>query len=132
LSEKEEENMANWQALKAQVLADGTIDEAEVEMLRRELYADGQIDREEADVLVALRNEARSVCPAFEVLYFEAIAQHILADGVIDAAEAAWLRQMLFADGKIDEGEKRFLTRLRSEARQVSPEFQQLCAECLK
>ena len=42
------------------------------------------------------------------------------------------LRRMLFADGKIDEGEKRFLADLRTNARQVSPEFQALYDECLR
>ena len=40
--------------------------------------------------------------PAFEQFFYQAIKDHILADGRIDAEEAAWLRRMLFADGKIE------------------------------
>src|SRR5207244_508489 len=104
----------------------------EVEVIRRELYADGTIDRDEVEFLIALRNEARSVCPAFEQLFFQALKQNVLADGSIDAAEADWLRRMLFADGTIDDREKQFLRELKNEAQQASPEFQALYRECMK
>jgi hypothetical protein len=129
---EEDHDMADLQKLKVQLLADGKIDDQEVEVIRRELYADGQIDREEVEFLIALRNEARSVCPAFEKLFFQAVKQNVLTDGSIDAEEAAWLRKMLFADAKIDPQEKQFLKDLKSEARQVSREFQQLYDECMK
>lgn len=124
--------MADLQKLKAQILADGTIDESEVEIIRRELYADNKIDQDEVEFLIALRNEAKRVCPAFEELFFKAIKQNVLADGYIDAPEAAWLRKMLFADGKVDENEKKFLRELRTEAAKISPEFQALYDECMK
>jgi uncharacterized tellurite resistance protein B-like protein len=117
--------------LKAAILADGNIDDHEVEMIRRELYADGKIDEDEVEFLITLRNEARAVCPAFEEFFFEAIKQNVLTDGAIDAEEAVWLREMLYADGKIDERERKFLRTLRNEARRVSPEFQQLYEECM-
>ncbi len=124
--------MADLKQLKANILADGTIDDQEVEVIRRELYADGEIDREEVEFLISLRNEAQSTCPGFEKLFFEALKKNVLADGAIDAEEAAWLRKMLFADGKIDEGEKRFLTDLKKQAKKVGPEFQKLYEECMK
>ena len=124
--------MTDLNQLKAAILADGRIEEEEVELLRRELYADGQIDRDEVEFLIALRNEAKATCPSFEGFFFEALKHNVLADGSIDAAEAAWLRQMLFADGKIDDAEKQFLRELRAGARAVSREFQQLYDECLK
>jgi hypothetical protein len=124
--------MADLQNLKAQILADGTIEDHEVEVIRRELYADGTIDREEVEFLIALRNEARSVCPAFEQLFFQAVKQNVLTDGSIDAEEAAWLRQMLFADGKIDAREKEFLSELKNEARRVCREFRRLYDECME
>jgi uncharacterized membrane protein YebE (DUF533 family) len=128
---KKECIMASLQELKAQILADGKIDDAEVEVLRKELYADGKIDRDEVEFLVSPRNEAKSACPAFEQLFFQALKENVLADGSVDADEAACLRQALYADGKVDEAEKRFLRELRAEARQVSPEFQRLCDEAL-
>ncbi len=124
--------MADLKQLKADILADGKIEDDEVEVIRRELYADGQIDQDEVEFLIALRNEARSTCPAFERLFFEAVKQNVLTDGSVDAEEADWLRRMLFADGKIDDNEKQFLRELRSQARKVSPEFQKLYDECMK
>ena len=123
--------MADLQKLKAEILADGRIEDPEVEVIRRELFADGKIDREEVEFLLALRREARSVCRSFERLFFEALKQNVLADGSVDAEEAGWLRRMLFADGRFDEAEKNFLWDLRSRARDVSPEFLQLYYECM-
>ena len=56
----------------------------------------------------------------------------VLADGSVDATETAWLRSLLLADGVIDEREKRLLREIRSQAKEVSPEFQRLYDECLK
>src|SRR5438067_8528872 len=101
--------MARLDELKAQILADGRIDDSEVEVIRRELYADGKIDREEVEFLIELRDAAKEVAPSFERLFFQAVKQNVLADGSVDAEEVEWLRRMLFADGKIDDAEKRFL-----------------------
>jgi len=124
--------MSRLQEIKARVLADGVIDDAEVQELRAELYADGKIDRDEANLLFELRNEAKQTCASFDKLCFDAVKQNLLADGSLDADEATWLRKMLFADGKIDAAEKQFLQELRTQAKQVSPEFQKLMDECLK
>jgi uncharacterized tellurite resistance protein B-like protein len=124
--------MADWKRLKAEILADGRIEDDEVARLRTELYADGQIDKDEVEFLIALRNEAIATCPAFEQLFFRALKDNVLADGSIDAEEASWLRRVVFADGKIDDRERQFLRELRREARQVSPEFQRLHDECVK
>jgi len=124
--------MSKLEDLKKRMLADGVIDDAEVAELRKELFADGKIDRDEADLLVALRDEAKQVSSGFEGLFYEAIKQHVLGDGQIDADEAAWLRKVLLADGKIDAAERKLLTDLHTQARQVSTEFQQLFDECMK
>jgi uncharacterized tellurite resistance protein B-like protein len=123
--------MADLQKLKATILADGMIENHEVEIIRQSLYADGKIDKDEVEFLIALRNEAQRVCSAFEEYFFEAVKQNVLTDGFLDAEEADWLRRMLYADGKIEERERKFLWELRHEAERVSPEFQQLYYECL-
>ena len=46
--------------------------------------------------------------------------------------ESAWLRRMLFADGKIDDEERKFLHELKGEAKQVSHEFEALFNESMK
>jgi hypothetical protein len=54
-----------------------------------------------------------------------------MADGTIDAREAGWLREMLFADRKIDANEKKFLARIKKAAKSTSPQFEQLYQECM-
>jgi hypothetical protein len=125
--------MADWQKLAAKaILADGKIDDAEVKILQKELYADGVIDKKEVQFLIGLRNQAKgNVSPSFTRLFFKAIKDNVLKDGVIDAAEAKWLREMLYADNKIDDDEKKFLRDLKRAAKKVSPVFQKLYDECV-
>jgi len=133
--------MAEWKNLAiALTLADGKIDDDEVKILKKELWADGEIDEDEVKFLIELRNAAQKKARArkeevnanFEKLFFRAIEENVLKDGQIDAAEAKWLETMLFADGKIDDNEKKFLTRIKKAATRTSPAFDTLCARCLK
>jgi len=125
--------MANWRNLcKAALLADGQIDEREVALIRKEFFADGRIDRSELEFLLEVKKEAASAVPSFQKLLFEAVRNVILADGVIDAEEAAWLRTWIYADGKVDADEKHWLRELKLLASRVSPEFMTLYNECLK
>lgn len=132
--------MADFRKLALEViLADGTIDDAEVRVLQKELWADKKIDAKEVEFLIELRNAAQKkarakkeeVNPKFETLFFKAIEQNVLRDGRISAKEANWMRKMLFADGKIDDNEKKFLAKIKKAATKTSPEFEQLCQECL-
>src|ERR1700730_10083578 len=116
--------MPNLREIEGKILANGRVDTPELEILRKELYADGKIDRQEADFLVELHKRVQHLTPAFEHFFYAAIKHHILADSRIDAEEAAWLRRMLFADGKIDDHERKFLHELKGEAKEVGPEFE--------
>lgn len=114
------------------ILAKGRVDTPELKALHRQLYAaGGKIGRMEADFLVELHKRVQHPNPAFEQLYYQAIKDHILARGRIDDEEAAWLRRMVFANGKIEDEERKFLHELKGEARQVSPEFEELFEECM-
>ena len=124
--------MLKLRQIEQDILAKGKIDKPELELLRRELYAGGKIDRQKADFLVELHKRVQHMNPAFQHFFYQAIKDHILADGDIDTEEAAWLRQMLFADGKIDDEERKFLHELKGEAKKVSREFETLFAECMK
>lgn len=125
--------MADWKKLlKDVLLADGAIDADESKLIEAELIADGVIDEEEVDFIVELRNEATACSPEFIKFFFTALASNILEDGVVDASEAAKLREILFADGVIDADEKAFLTEIKSKAKSTSPEFEALYAECMK
>jgi len=132
--------MADWRKLALEtILADGVIDDAEVRVLQKELWADKKIDAKEVEFLIELRNSAQKkakakkveVNPKFETLFFKAIEQNVLRDGKISNKEAGWLRKMLFADGKIDDNEKKFLGRIKKSATKTSPDFDQLYQECL-
>jgi hypothetical protein len=124
--------MLKSRQIEQDILATGKIDGPELEVLRRQLYAAGKIARREADFLVELHKRVQHKTPAFEQFFYQAIKDHILAHGRIDAEEAAWLRQMLFADGKIKDEERKFLHELKGEAGQVSPEFEVLFEESMK
>jgi hypothetical protein len=124
--------MLKLRQLEQAILANGRVDGQELEALRRELYAEGKIDRPKADFLVELYKRVQHMTPGFEHFFYQAVKDHILADGRIGAEETAWLRRMLFADGKIKDEERKFLHELKGEAQDVSREFESLFAESMK
>ena len=124
--------MADLRQIEQAILANGRVDGPELEVLRGQLYVDGKVDRRAADFLVELHKRVQHVTPALQHFFYQAIKDHLLADGRIDAEETAWLRQMLFADGKIDDQERKLLHELKGEAKQVSREFEALFAESMK
>lgn len=124
--------MMDLRQLEQQILANGKVERHELEGMRRELYVGGKIDRRAADFLVVLHKRVQHLTPDFEHFFYEAIKNHILTDGQIDAEEAAWLRRMLFADGKIKDEERKLLHELKGEAKQISREFEVLFEESMK
>jgi len=118
--------------MEQDVLANGRIDGPELEVLRGQLYMNGKIDRANADFLVELHKRVQHLTPAFEHFYYQAIKDHVLADGWIDGEQTAWLRRLLFADGKIDDQERKLLHELKGEANQVSREFESLIADSMQ
>jgi len=124
--------MQNVQEIEEAILVNGKVDGPELEALRLKMYAHGRIERPEADFLVELHKRVQHRTPAFEKFFYHAIKDHILAHGRIDAEEAAWLRRMLFADGKIADEERKLLHELKGEARQVCREFETLFGESMK
>jgi hypothetical protein len=124
--------MLDFRATERDILANGRVDGPELAALRVRLYANGKIDRRGADFLIELHKRVQHPTPAFERFFYQAIKEHILGQGMIDTEEAAWLRRMLFADGEIDDEERKFMHELKGEARQVSLEFQELFNECME
>jgi hypothetical protein len=129
---KESRAMPGLQELREEIQTRGRIDTPELEALRREVYRNGRIDRAAADVLVELHKRVRNHNPGWEDFFYRAITDHLLADGQIDHEETAWVRQMLYHDGRIDDRERKFLHELKGEARQVSRAFEELFAESMK
>ena len=113
--------MADWRKMaKAILLADGTIDNREVAALRKEFFADSKIDDTELEFLLELRLHAKGVQGSFNVLLLDAMKNCLLDKGALKGSAASLLRRWIFADGKVDAGEKIFLQQLRASAKQVS------------
>ena len=124
--------MADWQKLaKELLLADGTIDRREVDLMRKELFADGHIDDLELEFLLELKKSAASIVPSFQQLVLDAVKNNILADGVITAQEASWLRRWIISEGGVDDSMKKFLQELMTGAKQTTKEFEALYKQCL-
>lgn len=125
--------MADWKnLLKEVILADGIVDADETKMLETEILADGVVDNEEVDFLVELRNNAKKTSPEFDTFFFSALKMNILEDEIVDADEAQKLRKILYADGIIDDNEKKFMKELKQGAKKTDPEFDKLYDECMK
>jgi uncharacterized membrane protein YebE (DUF533 family) len=132
--------MADYRKLAiAALLADGKIDDTEVKILGKQLKeANGRIGKDGIKFLVELRNTAQKrgkatneeLPESFERFFFKVVTDNVLADGKIDASEAAWLRNTLFADGKIDDREMAFLKNLDKKATKKSTAFEKLYSEC--
>src|SRR5262249_16626874 len=136
---EEDRLMADWRkGALAALLAGGKIEDNEGKGPPKEPYPHGKNHKKEGEVPIELPKAAQKkakgggLSPAFEQLFFKAIEANVLQDGRISAAEAKWLRAMLYADGKIDANEKKFLARLKKSATKTSPAFDALCEECLK
>lgn len=124
--------MRNLRRIENKLLLIGEIDGPDLEVLRRHLYIDGKVDRPRADFLVELHRKVQHRTPAFEQFFYQAIKDHLLTDGWIDAQDAAWLRQMLCADGTMNDEERRLLHALEGEAKHKSREFEELFVECMR
>jgi hypothetical protein len=119
--------MADWKKMaKALILADGYIERKEVEIIKKELLADGMISKSEAEFLVDLRKSAPKAVQEFHEFVFDVVKKTILADGDVSKQEAAWLEKFILADGVVDALEKAFLKDLKASAKSTSPEFDAL------
>jgi hypothetical protein len=119
--------MADWKRLaKSIILANGTIQEKEAEIIKAEILSDGTIDKTEVEFLIDLRKSAPKAVQKFHEFVFEVVQKALLADGAISAGEAAWLEKFFLIDGKVDLLEKEFLKRLKASAKSTSPEFDAL------
>ena len=125
--------MADFRTLaKDLCLADGKIDDAETKILKKHLYADGKIDQSELEFLIALRSDAqkkRGCGASFESFFMKAVYDSILGNGIISNAEAKLLRKAIYADGKVEDDERRLVKRLKAAARKTAPAFDRLYKE---
>ena len=124
--------MLELRKIEQDILATGKVNTQEVETLRKRVYSGGKVARPEADFLVELHKRVQHRTPAFDEFFYQAVKVHMLRDGQTGAEAAAWLREVVFADGKIDDEERKLLHELRGQARQVSREFEALFEESMK
>jgi hypothetical protein len=132
--------MADFRKLSMSlILADGLVSDEEIKVLKKELYADGKIDQKEVQYLIELRNAAQKkakakkgeVNPKFEKMFFQAIEDSVLDNGIISASEAKFLRELIFADKKVDANEKKLVQTLKKKAKKTATEFETLYTECM-
>jgi uncharacterized membrane protein YebE (DUF533 family) len=123
------------------LLADGKIDETEIAVLKKKLKSSaGGILQEGATFLRDLRDaytkkakaKKQPLSDVFENYFFKTLTDYVLKDGEISEHEAGWLRDTLFADGKIDDREWKFLQDLKKKAKTTHSSFIQLYADAEK
>ena len=130
-------------SLKAAVLEDGIIDEAEVEMIRKVIYGKGgaggaAVERVEADFLFDLNDAAsgKENHPSWKDLFVEAVSSHVLEDevspGEIDEDEASYLRSKIEADGVVDANELALMVNIIATAESTTDEFINFVLSSLK
>src|SRR3954453_6793146 len=125
--------MTDLRTIERDILAVGRVDGPELDLLRRHVYIEGRVSRPAADFLVELHKRVQHRTPAFEHFFYQAVKDHVLAAGRIDAAAAAWLRQLLlFRRDTLRDEERNLLRELHGEAAAVCPEFEALVAEAMK
>jgi len=127
-------------AMKA-LLADGKVDEPEVAVLKKELKSsEGTWFAEGVTFLLALRDaytkkakaKKEALSEPFEKFFVKVVEDYVLKDGAISEHEAAWMRDTLFADGKIDDREWALMQALNKKAKTKHNAFIQLYADCEK
>ena len=119
--------MATYHEVVRHVLADGKIDEGELEQLCRHVYRNGTPNLDDVRLLVELYTNVPQLSDAFENFFYGVLKRVVLADGEIQPGEQFYLLKVLYSDRVIRPRELAFLRELRQEAKHVSPDFEQLC-----
>ena len=86
-------------------------------------------DQIELRSLAQKKAKGTSLTPAFENFFFKALEDSVLDNGIVNSKEANFLRKAIFADGKIEDSEKRFMKRIKNKATKTSPQFERLYTE---
>lgn len=119
--------MASYHEVVQHILADQKIDAGEVRQLCEHVYRNGSPNLEDVKLLVELYTGVTNPSEAFEDFFYGVLKKVILADGEIQPGEQFYLLKVLYSDRVIRPRELAFLRELRREARQVTPDFEQLC-----
>ena len=119
-------------SVRTAVIADGIVDEDEVEMMKKVVYGLGggggsDVDRAEADMVFDIndattKNEGHAA--SWQSFFVEAIAKHVLEDETspneIDEDEGDWLISRIEGDGSYDSNETALLLHIKENAKAIS------------
>jgi len=105
------DNDPGWKDLFVEALCDfvlkdetspGVVDEEEAEYLIDKIKGDRQVDATELALLVAICERATGESPkAFTDFVLESVKNAVIEDGVVDAAEVAMIRKVIFGSGGV-------------------------------
>ncbi|MBM4069885.1 MAG: hypothetical protein FJ271_13165 [Planctomycetes bacterium] len=129
--------MSALRPLKSKILVegeDGRIDEHDLATIQAALPP-GPVADDDMKVLIEMRGDARSACPAFDAWFFPMFKEYLLADGQISSMEQYQILHMLYGGGGIDPAEKAFLQDLRQELAKLgglTPQFEQLFQQAMR
>jgi hypothetical protein len=124
--------MGQLHELRSELLRDRRITDDEVEIIRDYIHQDGKLDLDDVKFLVELLSDADEVSPEFDRLFFPVLKEVILRDGKIGQDEQFYLLKMLYSDGRVRESERQFLSELKREADELSPQFEALYEEAFQ
>ncbi|MBX7102636.1 MAG: hypothetical protein K1X57_01045 [Gemmataceae bacterium] len=127
--------MSKLRELQHEILVEGVdlqIDAADWARIRELLPSEAAPSHDDLQVLLEMRNEAKSVCREFDAYFFPAFKSHILADGQISNVERFELLRLLYGGDGVDEPKRRFLKELRAGLRQPSPEFDAMYQQAMR
>lgn len=121
-----------FDSVKAAVIADGIVDDDEVNMLNKVVYGEGgaggsDVDRTEADMLFDINDatsENEGHAESWQSFFVEAIAKHVLEDesspNEIDEEEGDWLIARIEGDGTYDANETALLKHIKNNAKVIN------------
>ncbi len=119
--------MATYHEVVQHILADQKIDDGELKQLCDHVYRNGTPNLDDVRLLVELYTGVPALSEAFENFFYGVLKKVILADGEIQPGEQFYLLKVIYSDRVIRPRELAFLREIRREAKQVTPDFEQLC-----
>jgi hypothetical protein len=124
--------MPSYHEVVQHILADQKIDAGELRLLCEHVYRNGTPNLDDVRLLVELYTGVAKPSEAFEDFFYGVLKKVILADGEIQPGEQFYLLKVIYSDRIIRPRELAFLRELRREAKQVTPDFEQLCQQAFE
>jgi hypothetical protein len=123
--------MSRFHQFVSATLADGKVDDADVQQLLELMSADDKLDLDDVKLLVELYCGTSRRCAAFDDLFFAVLEEVMLQDGEVKLSEQFYLLKMLYSDREVCDNERDFLRKLKSRSTRRSPAFDALCETAL-